>query len=170
MFVALLVILVAADGDSDKVGLGGAEGAATVSGPLDVELGDMYITPKAVTVEPGQVLELNVTNKGVLAHDIALDGTPSSGLIEPGATGTVKLGPIEESTIAYCTVPGHREAGMVMEITVAGSAAEADATARQRRRPGRRSTRRRRRRPTSSRSTPPCSRHRARRPTTSSGR
>jgi len=35
----------------------------------------------------------------------------------------VSLGIVEESTQAWCTVPGHKEAGMVLEITVAGTTA-----------------------------------------------
>jgi len=44
-------------------------------------------------------------------------------MLKPGATETVTVGPFESSTQAWCTVPGHKAAGMVMDINVAGAAA-----------------------------------------------
>jgi nitrite reductase (NO-forming) len=136
-FVALIlaVILIAASvGTGDKVATDTAaapgDAAATVPAgqPVEVELGDLYIKPASITVAKGQHVTLHVTNKGAMQHDIVLDGQKAAGMIDPGKSATVDFGMIDKSTVAYCTVPGHRAAGMEMKINVAGAAAAAAAT------------------------------------------
>jgi nitrite reductase (NO-forming) len=130
--LVLAVILVAAAvGTGDKVstqGSAAAEATVPAGEPVKVEVGEMYIRPASITVAKGQHVTLEVTNKGVMPHDVTLDGQASAGLIDPGATTTVDLGMIERSTVAYCTVAGHRAAGMEMRIDVAGAASAASAT------------------------------------------
>jgi nitrite reductase (NO-forming) len=57
-----------------------------------------------------------------LAHDLKLEGRTGTELLPPGGKATVSLGVISQATQAWCTVPGHKEAGMVLDIKVAGSA------------------------------------------------
>jgi len=91
-------------------------GATTVA----VELGDLYVKPPRVEVPAGQTLVLQVSNKGTMAHDLKVNGTDGTELIPPGSSATVTVGPFEASTQAWCTVPGHKAAGMVMDIVVTG--------------------------------------------------
>jgi nitrite reductase (NO-forming) len=65
-----------------------------------------------------------------MQHDLKLDGTTGSALIDPGASARVDLGVITTTTQAWCTVPGHEQAGMVLDINVSGSAPAAAAAAR----------------------------------------
>jgi uncharacterized cupredoxin-like copper-binding protein len=59
-----------------------------------------------------------VKNAGKIPHDFAIAGGPKTSLIAPGKsatlTTTLKAGPIE----LYCTVPGHKQAGMDLKLTV----------------------------------------------------
>jgi nitrite reductase (NO-forming) len=68
-----------------------------------------------------------IKNTGKIAHDLAIVGGPKSKLIQPGGTGTLKAvlkaGPIE----LYCSVPGHKQAGMDVKTTVSAGAAAAPA-------------------------------------------
>lgn len=89
---------------------------------LDVELGDMYIKPSNVTVPAGADITVHVTNKGNQQHTLALQGA-STPLIDAGASTTLHWGKLSQSTQAWCIVPGHKDAGMLMNITVAGTAA-----------------------------------------------
>jgi nitrite reductase (NO-forming) len=110
----------------DEAG-GGTVAAASAGEPItiDVELGDMYIKPSSVEVAAGSKLIVNVTNNGSMAHDLKLNGETGTELVDPGKTVTATLGVITASTQAWCTQPGHKAAGMVMDIVVTGDAAPA---------------------------------------------
>jgi uncharacterized cupredoxin-like copper-binding protein len=59
-----------------------------------------------------------VENAGKLPHDLAIKGGPKTPLIQPGSTAklTVTLKPGKYHL--YCTVPGHEQAGMKVDITL----------------------------------------------------
>src|SRR3546814_7539528 len=65
-------------------------------------------------------LTLNVTHDGAMAHDLKVQGTAGTQLLELGASETITIGPFDASTEAWCTVPGHKEGGMLMAITDEG--------------------------------------------------
>ncbi len=65
----------------------------------------------------------DVHNVGKLAHDFAvqgpnLSGTTKTPLISPGKTATLSVSLSAGTYTIYCTVPGHRAAGMVTKLTV----------------------------------------------------
>ncbi len=95
---------------------GGTGGSQT----LEVELGDLYVRPGTVEVAAGTELLVDVTNAGTTTHDLKLAGETGTGMLDAGAHEQASLGVIEESTQAWCTIPGHREAGMVLEVVVTG--------------------------------------------------
>jgi nitrite reductase (NO-forming) len=106
---------------------GGATGGGTES--IEVSLTEFAIDPPSVEVPPGTEVIATVTNDGTMAHDFKVNGETGADMLDPGETVEVSLGVIDESTAAWCTVPGHREAGMEMAITVGGPAATGTATA-----------------------------------------
>ena len=88
---------------------------------LDVTLGDIFIDPSHLATESGAIT-LNVTNSGGIQHDLALEGGPQTPLLDPGATAALDLGELEAGTYTlFCTVPGHREGGMVTSLVVGES-------------------------------------------------
>jgi nitrite reductase (NO-forming) len=106
-----------------------AEGAPAGAGgtvTVEVELGDLYVKPSSVDVPAGSEVTVEVTNAGAMAHDLKLDGKTGTDLIDPGGDATASLGVVTETTQAWCTVPGHKQAGMTLDINVTGSAAPAD--------------------------------------------
>lgn len=119
-FTALaMVVMLAAAGvmlrDDDE-----AVAAAGVAEVVDVTLGDLFVEPSSLTVPAGMQLTLNVTNEGAMPHDLKVGGTDGTSMLDPGASETITIGPFDASTEAWCTVPGHKEAGMLMSITVEG--------------------------------------------------
>jgi nitrite reductase (NO-forming) len=104
-----------------------ASGTATTTGTeqtvteADVELADISIAPKAITVPKGEEITLNVHNGGKLEHDLQLEGSDGTDMLKPGDSQTITVGPFDASTQAWCTVPGHKDAGMLLAINVAGS-------------------------------------------------
>src|SRR5690606_36579976 len=91
---------------------------------VDVELGDLWVRPASIDVEPGTAITMNVTNTGAMTHDLKVNGTDGTEMLDPGESETITVGPFSATTEAWCTVPGHREAGMSMDIVVTGAATE----------------------------------------------
>ena len=102
----------------------GDDGSATLVSTTttkDVELVEYSISPASIEVPAGTELVVVVTNKGTMPHDLKLEGTTGTDLLQPGDSQRVSLGVIDHSTQAWCTIPGHKELGMVMDIVATGS-------------------------------------------------
>ena len=95
-------------------------GAVTV----EVELGELYVKPSSIDVPAGGTVTLMVHNAGTMAHDLKLNGETGTMMLAPGESEEITLGPISATTQAWCTVPGHKEAGMVLDLVVAGSSGD----------------------------------------------
>jgi nitrite reductase (NO-forming) len=104
------------------------ESAATTGLIVAVELGDLFVEPSVIEVAAGTRLTLEITNVGDLPHDLKLGDVGTRGL-QPGEDQTVDFGVINETVQAWCTVPGHKEGGMTLDIVVADGAAPVAAPA-----------------------------------------
>ncbi|OAI43690.1 hypothetical protein AYO38_10500 [bacterium SCGC AG-212-C10] len=94
-----------------------------VSRTIDVELGDLYVKPSRIELAAGEKVAFNITNKGALKHDLKIDGKTGVDFIDPGKTATMEVGPLTTNTQVWCTIPGHKAAGMLMDIIVTGTIA-----------------------------------------------
>jgi uncharacterized cupredoxin-like copper-binding protein len=78
---------------------------------------EFKIALASTSFNPGKIT-FDVKNAGKLPHDLAIKGGPKTKLIQPGGTAqlvaTLKPGKYH----LYCTVPGHEQAGMKVDITV----------------------------------------------------
>lgn len=126
--MALLVGIIGLFTPTRGGGDGAGGGSSAAPKELSVELTEFAVTPASVDLEPGQKLVLTVTNKGIMGHDLKIGGTDGTALLDPGKSETVTVGPFDAATEAWCTVPGHKESGMVMKVNV-GAAAAAPAAA-----------------------------------------
>jgi nitrite reductase (NO-forming) len=84
---------------------------------FDVELGEMWVRPGTIEVPAGAEVILNVTNVGMIPHDLAV-GDTGTRMLDPGESETVTFGPFTANARLICTVPGHEAAGMVMDVVV----------------------------------------------------
>jgi nitrite reductase (NO-forming) len=82
----------------------------------EVALEDIFVEPARIEVPRGSHLLVDVVNGGELEHDLNLQGEAGTDRLPPGATAVADFGVIEGDTQAWCTVPGHREQGMVLDI------------------------------------------------------
>lgn len=86
----------------------------------------------------GDIVRITITNGERMVHDIAMEKlkVKSKFLVEEGTTASITFEAVDNDTY-YCTVPGHRAAGMVgkfevvegsttKEVTVAGQLPEKD--------------------------------------------
>jgi nitrite reductase (NO-forming) len=116
--LALLASVVAiALGDTSSSGSEGGGGGVET---FEIELGDLFVKPSSIDVPAGTEVVVNVTNNGAMAHDLKLGDETGTDMLQPGQSQEVSLGVVDETTQAWCTVPGHKEAGMVLDINVTG--------------------------------------------------
>jgi nitrite reductase (NO-forming) len=132
--VALILSMVAvgiAAGRSDS-GRAGVS-AKTQSGPpqtFTIALGDLFVRPNHIDATAGRPVVLKVTNGGQMVHDLQLEGgSRGTGKLAPGQSKQVRLGALTGDAQAWCTVPGHKAAGMVLDINVKGTSGAAASAA-----------------------------------------
>lgn len=120
---ALIVSIVAVIGAFGNESTAAASGAAgSMETEFDITLGEMFVSPSTIEVAAGETITLNVTNTGAMAHDLKVMGMTGTDLLQPGESATVTIGPFTTDAQAWCSVPGHKEAGMLLNITVIGAA------------------------------------------------
>ena len=109
---------------------------------ISIEMKDIAYAQPDITVPAGEIIEIELTNTGAIPHDFTIekidavfgvhgDHDPVAGhddhgdalavhhALEAGDAAEVRLQVHEAGTYEfYCTVPGHKEAGMVGTLTV----------------------------------------------------
>ncbi len=79
---------------------------------------DMRFHPGSVEVARGDMLRVTIANVDeVDSHDLRI-GDVQTPLIHPGSEGVLEYGPVAQDIEGYCTVVGHRAAGMTFNVTV----------------------------------------------------
>jgi uncharacterized cupredoxin-like copper-binding protein len=138
LFTVLLIFLLAACGGNTT-----QQEAVSEAQQIDLVAEDSKYDKGELQGVASQPIEVHFTNEGALAHDFTIDEIPlepeaSAGghsehgseahaseadvhlHLESGEAGTTTFTPSEAGTYTYyCTVPGHREAGMEGTLTVA---------------------------------------------------
>jgi plastocyanin len=108
-------------GGGGNAGGGGATSTLSVASPDD---GGLIFTPDGLTAKPGNVT-ITYDNPSPVPHSIAVATSNGNvlGEVQPFAQGkqSVELSNLAPGKyVFYCTVPGHREAGMQGDLTVLG--------------------------------------------------
>lgn len=87
--------------------------------PIQIHTIDIAFDPKAFTIPAKTNVQVIVTNKGVLQHDFTIDALKiATKLLNGGESETVTINAAAGEYQYYCSVPGHKEAGMVGKLTV----------------------------------------------------
>lgn len=104
---------------------GAAGGHPTTSEPapgaraIAVTATTLSFTPNRLDVAAGEEVALSLTSGDVL-HDFTIDGMDVHVAADAGRTTVGRLHVTEPGTYtAYCSVPGHRAAGMTATVVVA---------------------------------------------------
>ena len=116
-------------------------GSGAKPASLEVTVREFSFGPGELHAKANQPVELRMKNDGQLAHDWTVEGMPASAIrahdtgkhdmasmgtspamhtmAEHGTTSTIAFTPTKAGTYSFfCTVAGHREAGMQGAITV----------------------------------------------------
>jgi nitrite reductase (NO-forming) len=81
----------------------------------------MRFHPDRITMPAGDRLVIELTNRDSRRHDLVLATGAKSGALGRGATARVDVGVIGGTVEGWCSLPGHRQAGMTMTISTTGS-------------------------------------------------
>jgi plastocyanin len=117
---SLVVLTACGGGDDGGATDTSAEGAAASSGGVTIEATEFAYSPEDFSLPADVATELTLENKGVVEHDIVVEELDDLELVFANAGETVT----ETVTIAagtytfYCSIPGHRSAGMEGTLTV----------------------------------------------------
>jgi uncharacterized cupredoxin-like copper-binding protein len=87
---------------------------------VDVSETEFKITLAQTPSKAGSY-EFAVKNDGKVPHDLVVSGNgvnAKTELLDPGASGTLKVDLKPGTYDVYCSVPGHKQAGMDLKLTV----------------------------------------------------
>jgi nitrite reductase (NO-forming) len=96
-------------------------GASPVAGGGAITLNaiDINWEQKELSIPASTDTTITVVNKGVLQHDFVIDALQvKSDLLNGGDSADVTINAPAGTYEYYCSVPGHKEAGMVGTLTV----------------------------------------------------
>jgi len=100
---------------------GGTAAAETGQQTTRVSLSEFAIAGE-LEFGPGPVF-LDVTNDGSQVHNLTMDGGPATADLSVGDSVTLDLGDLSPGTyVVFCSIAGHRQAGMEATLVVAGGA------------------------------------------------
>ncbi|GAA5226576.1 multicopper oxidase domain-containing protein [Paeniglutamicibacter antarcticus] len=98
--------------------------AATQRKTVKVKAADMRFSPSLIEVQPGTHLVIEVTNTDAAeTHDLVLATGANSGRLAPGQSATIDAGVITGHVAAWCSIVGHKQMGMVLDIKATGAPA-----------------------------------------------
>jgi uncharacterized cupredoxin-like copper-binding protein len=98
--------------------------SACSSGPataeqLKVSASEFMFDPTSLTLKIDEPVQATITNTGSLKHTFTIPDLDVDAVLTAGQTVTVKFTPTESGTFELlCTVPGHKDAGMVGTVSV----------------------------------------------------
>ena len=130
---ALAFLLVSCGGSSGPAGQAGPEEshgedhaapeevAEPVEGAPEVSVTalDIDFEPDTLELTAGEPVNVTVVNDGRILHDFTLEAAGVHVNVEPGKSATTAVTVDEPGSYrAICTVPGHEDAGMVIDVEV----------------------------------------------------
>lgn len=131
------VVLAAAGGvaaDPAAAGLpgttAGADAGVAPTGhttTVEVTVEGMRFVPSAVEVPDGDRLVVVVRNAGDDRHDLVLETGARTPRIAAGGQATLDAGVVGRDLAGWCSVAGHRQMGMTLQVQVTGGSPAAEA-------------------------------------------
>lgn len=106
----------------------GSQNGVTAKPTISAEIAmkDIAFAPQELTIPANVNVTISVPNQGATIHDFNIDDLNAhSGNVTAGAAGSVTINAAPGDYQYYCSLPGHREAGMVGVLHVVESAAPA---------------------------------------------
>jgi len=97
----------------------GSSSPSQSSTRVEVSATEFMFDPDPIVVPANKVVEIVLTNDGVVEHDLTIESLGFALKVAIGETKTGQIGPLEPGTYeVHCAVVGHKEAGMTTTLTV----------------------------------------------------
>jgi plastocyanin len=98
---------------------GSAPSAVAGAPTIEVTAVDFGLRPAQIRIRAGQTVNLALANRGVIVHDLTIPALQFHLAAQPGqrAVGSLTV-PRPGTYDIYCTIAGHREAGMAGRLVV----------------------------------------------------
>lgn len=116
MVIALAASLAVACGGGGGGGDGGGDGGSSATSVTLVGT-EFSFDPAQVTISAGTDVTISLQNAGVVEHDITIDELGLEVYADPGQTTSGTINAAAGTYTFYCSIPGHREAGMEGTLT-----------------------------------------------------
>jgi nitrite reductase (NO-forming) len=114
------LVVPASAGSSEQAGVVRTGQTTTIQ----VDMVGMRFEPSELNVPVGNDLVINVTNKDADPHDLKLETGQRTPLLNEGQSARLDVGTIGQSLDGWCSVPGHRQMGMTLQIVATGASAD----------------------------------------------
>ena len=104
----------------------GASGAAANAADapvqtVQVEAANMRFTPSSIEVPRGTRLVIELTNTDAeQPHDLVFENGTGGERLAPGESATIDVGVITNDVAGWCSIIGHRQMGMTLDIIATG--------------------------------------------------
>ncbi len=93
---------------------------------VTVTIEGMAFEPSVIEVPAGDALLVTVVNEGDQRHDLVFANGAETGTIAPGAQASLDVGIVGADLDGWCSLPGHRQMGMTLQVIVVGAASAGD--------------------------------------------
>lgn len=97
-------------------GAGAQIGPTGQTTSVEVVMTGMRFSPSTISVPLGNSLMINVTNRDSDPHDLVLESGQRTPLLSEGQSAQLDVPIIDRSLDGWCSVPGHRQMGMTLQI------------------------------------------------------
>jgi uncharacterized cupredoxin-like copper-binding protein/mono/diheme cytochrome c family protein len=96
----------------------GGEAAPAADSGITVAMHDIFFDPTDISVPADTATEIHLVNEGAAVHDFSIDELGIKVTLNPGESGSVTIEAPAGEYEYYCSIPGHKDAGMFGTLTV----------------------------------------------------
>ncbi|MEX0825746.1 MAG: cupredoxin domain-containing protein [Acidimicrobiia bacterium] len=119
---AATLLLAACGGSDSGAGTTTSQPDSTTSAGIEITVTatEFKFEPDPLMVPADTEVTITLVNNGVVEHDITIDELDFHMLANPGETVSETITIPAGIYMVYCAVPGHHEAGMMVELIASG--------------------------------------------------
>ena len=94
------------------------DGAPAADSGITIAMHDIFFDPTDFSVPADTATEIHLVNDGAGVHDFTIDALGIHVTLNPGESATETINAPAGDYEYYCSIPGHKDAGMVGTLTV----------------------------------------------------
>lgn len=95
-----------------------AAGEAGADSGITIQMHDIFFDPAEFSLPADTASDVSFVNEGAAVHDFTIDALEVHITLNPGESGSVTINAPAGDYEYYCSIPGHKDAGMFGTLTV----------------------------------------------------